>query len=99
MKLLEYKAKEILRKHSVPVPDGQTVSAPDQIKHIPGPVMVKAQVLTGGRGKAGGIKPASTVEEARKVASAILGMNIRGYITKEVLLERRLDGAKRLFLS
>jgi len=99
MKLLEYKAKEVLRKHGVPVPDGQAVSSTDQIKTIPGPVMVKAQVLIGGRGKAGGIKPASTLEEARKVASTILGMNIRGYVTKEVLLERRLDVSKELYLS
>ncbi len=75
------------------------MSSPDQISAIPGPVMVKAQVLIGGRGKAGGIKPANTVEEARKVASAILGMNIRGYTTKEVLLEKRLDVAKELYLS
>jgi succinyl-CoA synthetase beta subunit len=61
--------------------------------------MVKAQVLIGGRGKAGGIKPANTVDEARKVASTILGMNIRGYVTKEVLVERRLNIAKELYLG
>jgi succinyl-CoA synthetase beta subunit len=61
--------------------------------------MIKAQVLIGGRGKAGGIKPAETVEEAKKVAGSILGMNIRGYVTKEVLIERRLDVAKELYLG
>jgi len=99
MKLLEYKAKEVLKKYGVPVPEGTVVSSPDQVKALPGPVMVKAQVLTGGRGKAGGIKPADTVEEARKAAAAILGMNIRGYTTREVLLERRLEVAKELYLS
>ncbi len=99
MKLLEHKAKEVLRKHGVPVPEGTVVSSPDQVKAIPGPVMVKAQVLIGGRGKAGGIKPADTVEEARKAAAAILGMDIRGYTTREVLLESRLEVAKELYLS
>jgi len=99
MKLYEYKAKELLRKHGIPVPDGFVVSSSDQVKELPGPVMVKAQVLIGGRGKAGGIKPADTVEEARKAASAILGLNIRGYVTKQVLLERRLEVAKELYLG
>ena len=99
MKLCEYKAKELLRKHGIPVPDGFVVSSPKDIKELPGPVMVKAQVLIGGRGKAGGIKPADTVEQARVAASAILGLNIRGYITKQVLLERRLEVAKELYLG
>lgn len=99
MKLYEYKAKELLRKHGIPVPDGFVVSSPDDIKELPGPVMVKAQVLIGGRGKAGGIKPADTIDQARKAASAILGMNIRGCITKQVLLERRLEVSKELYLG
>lgn len=99
MKLLEYKAKELLKKHGVPVPSGFVVSSAQEITSVPGPVMVKAQVLIGGRGKAGGIKPANNTEEARKVASTILGMNIRGYITKQVLVEQRLDVAKELYLS
>ena len=99
MKLSEYKAKGVFKKHGIPVPEGFAVSSPNQIKAISGPVMVKAQVLIGGRGKAGGIKPAETVEEARKAASAILGMNIRGYITKEVLVERRLEVARELYLG
>lgn len=99
MKLLEYKAKEVFKKYGIPVPEGFAVSSPDKIKTISGPVMIKAQVLIGGRGKAGGIKPASNVDEARKAASAIIGMNIRGFITKEVLVERRLDVAKELYLG
>jgi succinyl-CoA synthetase beta subunit len=99
MKLFEYMAKAVLRKHGIPVPDGFVVSSADQIRKIPGPVMVKAQVLIGGRGKAGGIKPAENVDEARKVAATILGMNIRGYATKEVLVEQRLDVARELYLG
>ena len=99
MKLFEYKAKEVMKRHGIPVPDGFVVSKPDEIKSLPGPVMVKAQVLIGGRGKAGGIKPADNIPEAKKAASAILGLNIRGYITKQVLLERRLDVVKEIYLS
>lgn len=99
MKLFEYKAKEVLKKHGIPVPDGFVVSAPDQIKSVQGPVMVKAQVLIGGRGKTGGIKPAANVDEARKAAAAIIGMNIRGYTSKQVLVEQRLDVAKELYLG
>ena len=99
MKLFEFKAKEVMKKHGIPVPEGFVVSRPEEITSLPGPVMVKAQVLIGGRGKAGGIKPADNVSEARKVAASILGLNIGGYITKQVLLERRLDVAKELYLS
>ena len=99
MKLFEYKAKEVLKRHGIPVPEGFVASSADQIKSIPGPVMVKAQVLVGGRGKAGGIKPAETADEARKAAKAIIGMNIKGYISKQVLVERRLDVAKELYLG
>lgn len=88
-----------MRKHGIPIPMGQVVSSPDEIKALPGPVMVKAQVLIGGRGKAGGIKPADTVDEAKKAASAILGMNIKGHVTKQVLLEQRLEVDKELYLG
>lgn len=99
MKLFEYMAKAVLRKHGIPVPDGFVVSSADQIRRVSWPAMVKAQVLVGGRGKAGGIKPADNVEDARKAAAAILGMKIKDYVTKEVLVEQRLDVARELYLS
>jgi succinyl-CoA synthetase beta subunit len=99
MKLYEYVAKGVLAKHGIPVPEGFVVTSADQIRRITGPVMIKAQVLIGGRGKAGGIKPAETVSEAKTVAAGIIGMNIRGYLTKEVLIERRLDVSKELYLG
>jgi succinyl-CoA synthetase beta subunit len=99
MKLYEFKAKELMKRHGIPVPDGYVVSSPDEIVELSGPVMVKAQVLIGGRGKAGGIKRADDLDEAKKQAAAILGMNIRGYVTKQVLLERRLDVAKEMYLG
>jgi len=99
MKLFEYRAKAVLMKHGIPVPEGFVVTSPDQIRRISGPSMVKAQVLIGGRGKAGGIKPADNVDEAKKAAAAIIGMDIRGYIAREALIERRLDVSKELYLG
>ncbi|HIH01105.1 TPA: ADP-forming succinate--CoA ligase subunit beta [Thermoplasmata archaeon] len=99
MKLFEYKAKELMRRYGIPVPEGFVVSSPDQITEVPGPVMVKAQVLIGGRGKAGGIKSAENADEAREVASSILGMDIRGYTTKEVLIEKRISIEKEIYLG
>ena len=99
MKLFEYKAKELMRRYGIPVPEGFVVSSPDQIAEVPGPVMVKAQVLIGGRGKAGGIRPAEDTDEAREVASSILGMDIRGYTAKEVLIEKRISIAKEIYLG
>ncbi len=99
MKLFEYKAKELMRRYGIPVPEGFVVSSPDQIERVDGPVMVKAQVLIGGRGKAGGIKPAKDVEEAREVASRILGMDIRGYTTREVLVETMVSVDREIYLG
>ena len=82
MDLLEYQGKQLFAKHGVPVPEGrfadsvdQSVAAADELGY---PVVVKAQVLIGGRGKAGGIKVANDADEARKHADAILGMDITG---------------------
>lgn len=99
MKFLEYKAKEVFARYGIPVPRGVVVSSPEDIVDPPLPCMVKAQVLVGGRGKAGGIRPAESVDEARRVASEILGMDIRGYRVREVLLAERLDIAQELYLS
>jgi succinyl-CoA synthetase beta subunit len=99
MKFLEYKAKAIFAKHGIPVPRGVVASRPEEIHDPPIPCMVKAQVLIGGRGKAGGIKPATSSEEARRVASQILGMDISGYTVKMVYLEERLDIDKELYLG
>jgi succinyl-CoA synthetase beta subunit len=99
MKFLEYKAKEIFARYGIPVPRGIVASKPEEITDPPLPCMVKAQVLVGGRGKAGGIRPAETFEEARQVAGQILGMDIRGYRVKQVYLEERLSIAKELYLG
>ncbi len=91
MDLLEYQGKQLFRKHGVPVPDGQpaktveeAVAAADDLGY---PCVIKAQVLIGGRGKAGGIKLASDRREAEQHAGAILGMDIRGFKVHQLYVE------------
>jgi succinyl-CoA synthetase beta subunit len=92
MDLLEYQGKQLFSKHGVPVPDGrhavevaEAVEAAEQLGY---PVVIKAQVQIGGRGKAGGIKLATSRAEAEEHASAILGMDIRGFTVHEVWVEK-----------
>ncbi len=99
MKFREYSAKEVFRKHGIPTPRGLVVSSVDEVRNPPLPCAVKAQVLVGGRMKAGGIKFADTVEDARKATEEVLGLEIRGYRVRQVLLEERMDVAKELYLS
>src|SRR3954471_8249492 len=103
MDLLEYQGKQLFAKHGVPVPDGRPAStvpeAVDAADELGYPVVVKAQVLIGGRGKAGGIKLASNREEAEQHAEAILGMDIRGHIVKELWIEKASDIASEYYAS
>src|SRR5256712_13572467 len=95
VKFLEYKAKEIFARYRIPVPRGIVASSPAEILDPPLPCMVKAQVLVGGRGKAGGIKAAQTLDEARAVAGQILRLDIHGDRAKQVYLEGRpVSGAE-----
>src|SRR3954465_716522 len=91
MDLLEYQGKQLFARHGVPVPEGRpattvddAVAAADEIGY---PCVVKAQVLIGGRGKAGGIKVAQNRDEAREHATNILGMDIKGHRLHEVWIE------------
>jgi succinyl-CoA synthetase beta subunit len=103
MKIHEYQAKQILRKHGIPVPEGQVASTPEEACRIAGstgyPVVVKAQVHTGGRGKAGGVKLARNPDECRSRASAILGMDIRGSRVGQVLIEPGIEIQRELYLG
>lgn len=99
MKFLESRAKGVFARYGIPVPRGVVASSPEEIVDPPLPCMVKAEVLVGGRGKAGGIRPAGTLEEARRVAGEILGMEIHGYRVKQVYLAERLEIAQELYLS
>ncbi len=92
MDLLEYQGKQLFKKHEVPVPDGAHAAtvreAVDAAEQLGFPVVIKAQVQIGGRGKAGGIKLANDRDEAEEHASAILGMDIRGFTVHELYVER-----------
>lgn len=103
MDLFEYQGKELLRKFDVPVPEGRVAEtaedAAEAAKGLGGKVVVKAQVQVGGRGKAGGIKLASSPEEAHEVASQILGMDIKGHTVKRVLVERAGDIKEEYYFS
>jgi succinyl-CoA synthetase beta subunit len=92
--------KDLLRAAGVPVPAGAVAETPEEAQEIArtmGPVAVKAQVLVGGRGKAGGIKLANTPEEARGVATQILGMDLKGLTVKKVLVEEQQSIAKEYY--
>jgi succinyl-CoA synthetase beta subunit len=90
MNIHEYQAKEIFREHGIPVPPGEVATTPEQAESIAqrfgGMVVVKAQVHTGGRGKAGGVKLAKSPAEARGYANDILGMEINGLTVEKVLV-------------
>jgi succinyl-CoA synthetase beta subunit len=95
MKIHEYQAKDILSRYGVPVQPGKVATTPEQAETIARefgvPVVIKAQVYVGGRGKAGGVKIAQTPEETREVAGKILGMDIKGLTVEKVLVTPALD--------
>ena len=95
MNLHEYQARDILRRHGIPVPDGEVAATPAEAARIAtrlgGRVVVKAQVHVGGRGKAGGVKLAATPDEAAQVAAKILGMAIKGLTVRQVLVAPAAD--------
>jgi succinyl-CoA synthetase beta subunit len=92
MDLLEYQGKQLFAKHGVPVPEGRPATtvpeATQAAEDLGFPVVIKAQVQIGGRGKAGGIKLANDRGEAEEHATAILGMDIRGYTVHELYVEK-----------
>jgi succinyl-CoA synthetase beta subunit len=103
MKIHEYQGKEIFAKYGVPIPQGRVAFTPDEAATIAAEigktVVVKAQVHVGGRGKAGGIKLAKTPDEAREVASQIIGMDIKGLTVEKVLVEEAADIKEEYYLG
>ena len=103
MDLYEYQGKELFRRFGIPVSDGRLATSPEEARiaaqELGGQVVVKAQVLTGGRGKAGGIKLADGPDEAESHARAILGMDINGHVVRKLWIESASDIATEYYLS
>src|SRR5579864_1075052 len=101
MKLHEYQAKEVFARYGLPVQAGVVIDRPEAVRDlsIPYPVVVKAQVLVGGRGKAGGVKLAKTPVEAEAHARAILGMDIKGERVGRVLVVQAADIEAEYYLA
>ena len=103
MDLYEYQARDLFEKYQVPVLQGLIATTPEQAQkaaeQIGGTVVVKAQVKTGGRGKAGGVKVAHSPEEAKQAAEKILGLDIKGHIVKTVMIAQGAKIAKEFYFS
>jgi succinyl-CoA synthetase beta subunit len=101
--LYEYQGKELFKRFGIPVSEGRLATTPDEARaaaaELGGQVVVKAQVLTGGRGKAGGIKLAEDPAEAYARAKEILGLDIRGHVVRRLWIERASEIAKEYYLS
>jgi succinyl-CoA synthetase beta subunit len=101
--LYEYQGKELFARHGIPVSAGRLATTPAEARaaaeELGGDVVVKAQVLTGGRGKAGGIKLAAGPDEAEERANEILGLDIRGHVVRRLWIEQASDIEKEYYLS
>jgi succinyl-CoA synthetase beta subunit len=101
--LYEFQGKELFRRFGIPVSEGRLATTPAEARRaaeeLGGEVVVKAQVLVGGRGKAGGIKLAATPDDAEARAQDILGMDIRGHTVRKVWVERSSEIAREYYLS
>jgi succinyl-CoA synthetase beta subunit len=103
MKIHEYQARELLAAYGIPLPDAAVADSPEAAAQaaaeLGGPVIVKAQVLAGGRGKAGGIKPAAGPREAEAAAREILGLRISGFPVQKILVSRACTVEKETYLG
>ena len=103
MDLFEYQARDMFEAHGVPVLAGKIADTPDEVFQVAsamgGVTVVKAQVKTGGRGKAGGVKVAKTPEEAKAAAESILGLDIKGHVVRRVMVAAGAQIAKEFYFS
>ncbi|MBL8161591.1 MAG: ADP-forming succinate--CoA ligase subunit beta [Anaerolineae bacterium] len=103
MNLHEYQSKFRFAEFGIPIPRGKTATTPQQVyeiaREIGGPVVIKSQVLVGGRGKAGGIKLAQNPEQAETLANTILGMNIKGLTVRKVLVDPAANIRTEIYLG
>ncbi len=103
MNIHEYQGRDVFRQHGLPVPPGKVADSADKAvaiaKELGLPVMVKAQVLTGGRGKAGGVKFCATIEDVEENARNIVGMDIKSHTVRKVLVTPAVDIAEEFYLG
>jgi succinyl-CoA synthetase beta subunit len=103
MKIHEYQAKDILARYGIPIQPGRVAHTPEEAQAIAresgGPVVIKAQVYVGGRGKAGGIQFGDTPEQARAAAARVLGMDIKGLKVEKVLVVSKLEIKEEYYLG
>ena len=98
MRLFEYEAKRLLAAHGIPLPRGQVISSPEEIEGD-APRVIKIQVLSGGRMKAGGVKFADTEAEARAIAAELLGATMLNYRVEKLMVEERLEIEREYFAA
>src|SRR5512133_455045 len=103
MKLHEYQSKQIFAKYGIPIPKGRVAATADEAKQIAeelgSRVVIKSQVLVGGRGKAGGIRLARDPDEAEEVASQILSMDLKGLPVRKILVDEAANIEKEIYLG
>jgi succinyl-CoA synthetase beta subunit len=103
LKLFEYEAKDLLKEYGIRIPQGYVANTPEEAESIARrlgkPVVLKSQVLVSGRGKAGGIQVASNADEAREIASDLIGSAIKGHRVDSLLVEEKLEIAEQLYVS
>jgi succinyl-CoA synthetase beta subunit len=103
LKLFEYEAKQVYARYCINIPKSALVSSTKQahivVQQLKAPYVAKAQVLTGGRGKKGGIQFAKTAKEIQKIVSALLQSTINGLPVSKVLVEEKLSVTKELFIA
>ena len=103
MDLYEYQGKQLFARFGIPVSDGVVATTPEEARkaadQLGGPVVVKAQVLVGGRGKAGGIQLAATPDEAEAKAGQVLGLDIRGHVVRKLWIERASEIEREYYFS
>jgi len=101
MRLYEFEGKELFKKFKIPIPESRLTRSPEEVftafNQIKAPVVFKSQVLTGGRGKAGGIKTAEGANEARAIARDLFKLYIKGYPIESILVEPELDIKKEYY--
>jgi succinyl-CoA synthetase beta subunit len=103
LRLYEYEAKKLFTKFGIPITSGEVIETPSQAKafaeKLNKPVVLKTQILSGGRGKAGGVKFANTPEEAQRKAEELFAIKIKGFPVEKILVDEKLDIEKEFYLG